>query len=45
MHSTYGRGTVISTQDKGPNSTITIDFGADKGVKRMLLRIAPIQKM
>lgn len=43
-HDTYGLGTVISTEDKGRNSVITVDFGAD-GVKRLMLRFAPIEKL
>ena len=31
-------------QDKGANSVITVDFGTD-GVKRLLLRVAPIEKL
>ena len=40
----YGLGKVIETQDKGANSVITVDFGTD-GVKRLLLRVAPIEKL
>ncbi|EPI47710.1 putative ATP-dependent DNA helicase PcrA [Gardnerella vaginalis JCP8108] len=43
-HDTYGLGTVIKTQDKGRNSIITVDFGSD-GVKRLMLRVAPIEKL
>ncbi len=43
-HDTYGLGTVIATQDKGRNSIITVDFGSD-GVKRLMLRVAPIEKL
>lgn len=42
-HDHYGLGKVIETQDKGANSVITVDFGTD-GVKRLLLRVAPIGK-
>ena len=34
----------METQDKGANSVITVDFGTD-GVKRLLLRVAPIEKL
>lgn len=43
-HDTYGLGTVLATQDKGRNSIITVDFGSD-GVKRLMLRVAPIEKL
>lgn len=43
-HDQYGLGTVLDTQDKGRNSVITVDFGTD-GVKRLMLRIAPIEKL
>lgn len=43
-HDHYGLGKVIETQDKGVNSVITVDFGTD-GVKRLLLRVAPIEKL
>lgn len=43
-HDTYGLGTVLKTQDKGRNSIITVDFGLD-GVKRLMLRVAPIEKL
>ncbi len=43
-HDQYGLGTIVSTQDKGRNSIITVDFGSD-GVKRLMLRVAPIEKL
>ncbi len=43
-HDQYGLGKVIEVQDKGRNSVITVDFGAD-GVKRLMLRVAPIEKL
>ncbi len=43
-HDHYGLGTVVGTQDKGVNSVITVDFGGD-GVKRLMLRVAPIEKL
>lgn len=43
-HDRYGLGTVVDMQDKGANSVITVDFGTD-GVKRLLLRVAPIEKL
>ncbi|PWG60877.1 UvrD-helicase domain-containing protein [Bifidobacterium catulorum] len=43
-HDQYGLGKVIAVEDKGRNSVITVDFGSD-GVKRLLLRVAPIEKL
>lgn len=43
-HDQYGLGTIVDTQDKGRNSVITVDFGTD-GVKRLMLRVAPIEKL
>ena len=37
-------GTVVDTQDKGRNSVITVDFGSS-GVKRLMLRVAPLEKL
>ena len=43
-HDQYGLGKVVEVQDKGRNSVITVDFGTD-GVKRLMLRVAPIEKL
>lgn len=43
-HDQYGLGKVIDAQDKGRNSVITVDFGS-AGVKRLMLRVAPIEKL
>ncbi len=43
-HDRYGLGTVVDTQDKGVNSVIAVDFG-DGNVKRLMLRVAPIEKL
>lgn len=43
-HDKFGLGTVVDTQDKGKNSIITVDFGSD-GIKRLVLRLAPIEKL
>ena len=37
-------GTVTELQDKGNNSVATVDFGSN-GVKRLLLRLAPLEKL
>lgn len=43
-HDTYGLGTVLDIQDKGRNSIITVDFRSG-GVKRLMLRVAPLEKL
>ena len=43
-HDQYGLGTVVDAQDKGRNSVITVDFGSS-GVKRLMLRVAPLEKL
>lgn len=43
-HDRFGLGTVVDTQDKGKNSIITVDFGSN-GTKRLMLRLAPIEKL
>lgn len=43
-HDKFGLGTVVDLQDKGPKSVITVDFGTD-GVKRLMLSVAPIEKL
>lgn len=44
IHDQHGLGTVVAVQDKGSNSIATVDFGS-AGVKRLLLRLAPIEKL
>lgn len=43
-HDQYGLGTVTGVQDKGPNSVLEVNFGSD-GVKRLMIRVAPIEKL
>ncbi|OZG60232.1 ATP-dependent DNA helicase PcrA [Bifidobacterium lemurum] len=43
-HDKFGLGTVVDLQDKGRNSVITVDFGS-AGTKRLMLRVAPIEKL
>jgi DNA helicase-2/ATP-dependent DNA helicase PcrA len=43
-HDSYGLGTVVSVEDHGKNSVATVDFGSD-GIKRLMLRFAPIEKL
>ncbi|MBT1163610.1 ATP-dependent helicase [Bifidobacterium felsineum] len=44
VHDKFGLGTVLDIQDKGIKSVITVDFGS-AGVKRLMLRVAPIEKL
>ena len=39
-----GLGTVVSTSGSGDKAEATIDFGS-AGVKRLLLRYAPVEKL
>jgi DNA helicase-2/ATP-dependent DNA helicase PcrA len=43
-HEKFGLGTVVSTAGVGEKSDATVDFGA-AGVKRLLLRYAPVEKL
>ena len=43
-HDRYGMGKIVDVQDKGRNSVITVDFGTG-GIKRLMLRVAPIEKL
>ena len=43
-HDTYGLGTVVSTTGAGDRAEASVDFGAE-GVKRLLLRYAPVEKL
>jgi DNA helicase-2/ATP-dependent DNA helicase PcrA len=43
-HEKFGMGTVVETGGSGDRADATIDFG-DSGVKRLLLRYAPVEKL
>jgi DNA helicase-2/ATP-dependent DNA helicase PcrA len=43
-HDTFGLGTVVATAGVADKSEATIDFG-DAGIKRLLLRYAPVEKL
>ncbi|MEJ7725512.1 MAG: DNA helicase PcrA [Actinomycetes bacterium] len=43
-HDSYGLGTVVSTTGAGDRAEASVDFGAE-GVKRLLLRYAPVEKL
>jgi DNA helicase-2/ATP-dependent DNA helicase PcrA len=44
LHDSFGMGTVVSVQGTGDQSVAAVDFGSE-GVKRLLLRYAPLQKL
>jgi DNA helicase-2/ATP-dependent DNA helicase PcrA len=44
-HDSFGLGTVLSTQGAGERTQADVDFGSDTGVKRLLLRYAPLEKL
>jgi DNA helicase-2/ATP-dependent DNA helicase PcrA len=43
-HADFGRGKVIAVTGAGPRATAEINFGGN-GVKRLLVRVAPIEKL
>jgi hypothetical protein len=42
-HDKFGLGTVVSTDGYGDQAEAKIDFGADYGVKHLVLRYAPLR--
>ena len=44
QHDTFGLGTVVSVEGVAEKAVASIDFGTD-GVKRLLLRYAPVEKL
>ncbi len=44
QHDTFGLGTVVALEGSGDRSVASIDFGSE-GVKRLLLRYAPVEKL
>ncbi len=44
-HSAWGLGTVVSTSGVADKARARIDFGGDVGVKELLLRYAPVEKL
>jgi DNA helicase-2/ATP-dependent DNA helicase PcrA len=44
-HDSYGMGTVVRTEGDGDKTQAHVDFGGDTGVKRFLLRYAPLEKL
>ena len=43
-HDSFGLGTVVALDGQGDNSVASVDFGS-QGVKRLLLRYAPVEKL
>ncbi|HEX5994519.1 MAG TPA: DNA helicase PcrA [Jiangellales bacterium] len=43
-HDTFGLGTVVATAGVGEHAQATVDFG-DEGLKTLLLRYAPVEKL
>ncbi len=44
VHDSFGMGTVVSVQGVGDQAVAAVDFGSE-GVKRLLLRYAPLEKI
>jgi len=44
-HDSYGLGTVLSIEGRGDDPEAKIDFGGDYGIKHLVLRYAPIEKL
>ncbi len=44
VHDSFGMGTVVTLEGVGDRSVASIDFGSE-GVKRLLLRYAPVEKL
>jgi DNA helicase-2/ATP-dependent DNA helicase PcrA len=44
LHDSFGMGSVVSLDGAGQNAVASVDFGSE-GVKRLLLRYAPVEKL
>ncbi|MBZ5740181.1 DNA helicase PcrA [Nocardioides mangrovi] len=44
LHDSFGLGTVVALEGAGDKAVASIDFGSE-GVKRLLLRYAPVEKL
>jgi DNA helicase-2/ATP-dependent DNA helicase PcrA len=44
-HDSFGLGTVVRVEGEAERAMAHVDFGADTGVKRLLLRYAPLEKL
>ena len=44
VHDSFGMGSVVALDGVGDKAVASIDFGS-QGVKRLLLRYAPVEKL
>ncbi|WP_155884576.1 DNA helicase PcrA [Actinomadura flavalba] len=44
-HDAFGLGTVVSVDGAGEKAAASVDFGGEYGVKRLVLRYAPVEKL
>jgi DNA helicase-2/ATP-dependent DNA helicase PcrA len=44
-HDSFGLGTVVRVEGEADKAMAHVDFGADTGVKRLLLRYAPLERL
>jgi DNA helicase-2/ATP-dependent DNA helicase PcrA len=44
VHDSFGMGTVVSVQGEADQAVAAVDFGTN-GVKRLLVRFAPVEKL
>jgi len=44
-HDSFGLGTVVRVEGEADKAMAHVDFGSDTGVKRLLLRYAPLEKL
>jgi DNA helicase-2/ATP-dependent DNA helicase PcrA len=44
-HDSFGLGTVVATAGDGERAQVTVDFGDGAGLKTLVLRYAPVQKL
>ena len=44
-HDAFGLGTVVRVEGEGDKAMAHVDFGSEAGVKRLLLRYAPLEKL
>jgi DNA helicase-2/ATP-dependent DNA helicase PcrA len=44
-HDSFGLGTVIAVDGAGERAAASVDFGGEYGVKRLVLRYAPVEKL
>jgi DNA helicase-2/ATP-dependent DNA helicase PcrA len=44
-HDTFGLGTVLRVEGSGDKAMAHVEFSGDQGIKRLLLRYAPVEKL